>query len=297
MSGVQSGPTTMTELFGNRLRQLRLRRGWSQKELAGKVYVSQARIAQLECACGARPTAELTRTLDTVLGAGGQLVELWPYVYDALPRWSRRFLDRAARATAVREYAAHTVPGLLQTEAYARALLSVGMEHPHLVEERVKLRVGRQARLDGPGAPSLSVVLDQAVLEQSVGGDRVMREQLLSLRRACARHEVRVLPFGVREHAMTGGSFVVLTLPDGNEVAYSEGADHGRLIEDPARVACYARAFDHLYVTSLSAARSARLIERAAARCTTSGWERRAVSRSLLHQNGGGRVSRRRAGA
>nr|WP_274598901.1 helix-turn-helix transcriptional regulator [Streptomyces albus] len=283
-------------MFGVRLRTLRKQRGWSQKELAERVYVTQSRIAQLERGYGARPSAELTHALETVLEADGQLAELWPYVYDGSPRWSRRFFDLAAKAVAIREYVSHTVPGLLQTEAYARAVLGVGLEHPDLLHERVSLRLARQARLEKPDAPKLCLILDQAVLLHTVGGEDAMREQLLALRAACDRHSLRVLPFGSREHAMLGGSVVILTMSDGTEVVYSEGADHGRLLEDPALVAAYTGAFEQLHARSYGEARSARLITEAAARFTRTRSRRRAVTRTQSRQRAGRHV-RRRPGA
>ncbi|UUU32190.1 DUF5753 domain-containing protein [Streptomyces sp. CA-210063] len=90
-----------------------------------------------------KPTLELARALDAVLGADDLLVELWPYVYrEALPDWSRKFMENSERAVAIRQYAAHVVPGLLQTEDYARAVLSLDalLDGEEQLDERVTAR-------------------------------------------------------------------------------------------------------------------------------------------------------------
>lgn len=113
----------MAALFGARVRRLRTAAGLTQAELGDKVHVVSTRITQIERASGAKPTLELARALDVALGADNLLVELWPFVYrEAFPDWSRTFMEYSERAVAIREYAAHVVPGLLQTEDYARAV-------------------------------------------------------------------------------------------------------------------------------------------------------------------------------
>ncbi|WP_435836699.1 helix-turn-helix domain-containing protein [Streptomyces albus] len=308
MANGQLDPTvSMAALFGSRLKWYREQRGWTQAQLASKVYVSQSRVAQVERATGARPTAELARALDEAVGANGLLIDLWPHVYrESFPDWTRRFMELAAKAVVIREYAAHTVPGLLQTEAYARAVLGVGrtLTGPQQLEERVALRMGRQERLKKPDAPTLCLVLDESVLARPVGSGRTMRQQVLRLRQACNQHTVQVLPFESGEHPMMGGSLTLLTMPDGLEVAYTEGADHGQLFEEPEDVASFTRTYDQLRAVSLPPAMSARMIADAVEGYTDGRSHRRALAREQLQQSrgrqlrrGGGRVSRRRAGA
>ncbi|WP_181860835.1 helix-turn-helix domain-containing protein [Streptomyces diacarni] len=299
--------TSMAVLFGTHLKRLRELRGWSQQELAGKVFVTQSRIAQIERASGARPTAELTAALDLAVGADGLLNDLWPYVYrESFPDWAQRFMELAARAAHIREYASQAVPGLLQTEAYARTVLSVGrtMTGPQLLEERLALRMERQSRLRRSDAPTLCVVLDEAVLARRVGGDRTMYEQLELMRQVCDQHTVQVLPFASGAHPMQGGSLTLLTMPDGTEVAYAEGADHGQLFEEPDQVKLYSRAYDQVRAESLPTPMSARMIADAAEGYKHGGSNRRALARKQLQQpgrrqlrRGGGRLPRHRPGA
>lgn len=288
---------SMAALFGARVRRLRTAAGLTQAELGARTHVVSTRITQIERASGAKPTLELARALDAALGADDLLVELWPYVYrEAFPDWSRRFMEYSERAVAVREYAAHVIPGLLQTEEYARAVLKVGrtLGSKEQLEERVAVRMGRQKRLDTTDRPELWVVLDEAVLRRPVGGRPVMHEQLERL--LGTRDEpcttVQVLPFDQGEHEVMGGSLTVLTLPDGSEIAYTEGAHYGQLIEDPDEVRRFSLTYDRLRAAalpplmSLDMIRSVREDNHRGANVPSRS-ERRRVAQEQLQQSGG----------
>jgi transcriptional regulator with XRE-family HTH domain len=247
---------SMAALFGSQVRRLRTAAGLTQAQLGARTHVVSTRITQVERSSGAKPTLELARALDAALGADGLLVDLWPHVYrESFPDWSRTFMAYSAQAAAIREYACHVVPGLLQTEEYARAVLSVGLslKSEEQLEERLSARLERQKRLLSPERPDLLVILDESVLRRPVGGDDVMRRQLAHLARAAAKPNVtvQVLPFAAGAHDMLGGSLTVLTLPNGTEVAYTEGAHHGQLFEDPAEVEHLALTYDRLGAAAL----------------------------------------------
>jgi transcriptional regulator with XRE-family HTH domain len=290
----------MAALFGARVRRLRTAAGLTQAELGDRTHVVSTRITQIERASGAKPTLELARALDAALGAEDLLVELWPYVYrEAFPDWSRKFMEYAERAVAVRQYAAHVVPGLLQTEDYARAVLSLDalLDSEEQLEERVAARMGRQDRLSSPERPELWVVLDEAVLRRPIGGQAVMRKQLARLLDAAVeRHiAVQVLPFDQAGHEAMGGSLTILTLPDGSEMAYTEGADYGQLIEEPVNVGRYKVIYDRLRAAALPPVTSLDMI-----RSTMEGdyrgsnvpsrSERRRLAQEQLQQSGGRRL-------
>ncbi|MGW4107997.1 helix-turn-helix domain-containing protein [Streptomyces sp. NPDC004976] len=290
----------MAALFGARVRRLRTAAGLTQAELGSRTHVVSTRITQIERASGAKPTLELARALDAVLGADDLLVELWPYVYrEAFPDWSRKFMEYSERAVAIRQYASHVVPGLLQTEDYARAVLKVGrtLSGEEQLAERVALRMGRQERLNGPDRPELWVVLDEAVLRRPVGGLPVTRDQLSRLLDSASESHitVQVLPFDQGEHEVMGGSLTVLTLLDGSEVAYTEGAHYGQLIEEPDEVRSLALTYDRLRAAALPPLMSLDMI-----RCVRednhrganvpSRSERRRVAQEQLQQSGGGRL-------
>jgi transcriptional regulator with XRE-family HTH domain len=288
---------SMAALFGARVRRLRTAAGLTQAELGARTHVVSTRITQIERASGAKPTLELTRALDAVLGADDLLVELWPYVYrEAFPDWSRRFMEYSERAVGIREYAAHVVPGLLQTEDYARAVLGLDalLNDEEQLEERVAARMGRQERLGSPDRPELCVILDESVLRRPIGGHGVMRKQLARLLDAAEeRHiTVQVLPFDQGGHEAMGGSLTVLLLPDGSEVAYTEGSDYGQLIEEPTNVSRYKVIYDRLRAAALPPLMSLDMI-----RSTMEGnyrgahvpsrSERRRVAQEQLQQSGG----------
>ncbi|MEV5428335.1 helix-turn-helix transcriptional regulator [Streptomyces sp. NPDC052701] len=292
----------MAALFGSRVRRLRTAAGLTQEELGRRTHVVGTRITQIERASGAKPTLELARALDAALGADNLLVELWPYVYrEAFPDWSRKFIAYSERAVEIRQYAAHLVSGLLQTEEYARAVLSVGLtlSNEQQLEERLTARMGRQERLGSHERPELWVVLDEAVLRRPIGGHAVMRTQLERLLEAAAERHivVQVLPFDQGAHDAMGGSLTVLTLPDGSEVAYTEGAHYGQLIEDPAEVRRFAVTYDRLRAEALPPLMSLDMI-----RSVMEGYnrganvpsrsERRRVAQEQLQQSGRGRLRR-----
>ncbi|MET9759555.1 helix-turn-helix transcriptional regulator [Streptomyces sp. NPDC006372] len=290
----------MAALFGARVRRLRTAAGLTQAELGDRTHVVSTRITQIERASGAKPTLELARALDAALGADDLLVELWPYVYrEAFPDWSRRFMEYSERAANIWQYAAHVVPGLLQTEDYARAVLGLDalLDGEEQWEERVAARMGRQERLSATDRPELWVILDEAVLRRPIGGHAVMRKQLARLLDAAAeRHiTVQVLPFDQGGHEAMGGSLTILILPDGSEVAYTEGSDYGQLIEDPANVSRYRVIYDRLRAAALPPLMSLDMI-----RSTLEGnyrgsnlpsrSERRRLAQEQLQQSGGGRL-------
>ncbi|MFJ8546405.1 Scr1 family TA system antitoxin-like transcriptional regulator [Streptomyces sp. NPDC093586] len=290
----------MAALFGARVRRLRTAAGMTQAELGEKTHVVSTRITQIERASGAKPTLELARALDAVLGADNLLVELWPYVYrEAFPDWSRKFMAYSEQAVSIRQYAAHVVPGLLQTEDYARAVLSLDalLDNEEELEERVAARMGRQERISTPGRPELCVILDEAVLRRPIGGRDVTQRQLERLLDATTdrRITVQVLPFDQGGHEAMGGSLTLLTLPDGSEVAYTEGSDYGQLIEEPAKVSRYKVIYDRLRAAALPPLMSLDMIrsmteDNHRASNVPSRSERRRLAQEQLQQSSRGRL-------
>ncbi|WP_426498076.1 helix-turn-helix domain-containing protein [Streptomyces sp. D54] len=301
----------MAALFGSRVRKLRTAAGLTQTEVGTLTHVVGSRIAQIERATGAKPTLELTRALDRELVADDLLIDLWPYVYrEAFPNWSQAFIAYSARAAVIREYASHVVPVLLQTPEYARALLSVGhsLRDAEHLEERLAARLDRQVRLTGPDRPELWIILDEAVLRRPIGGSAVMRGQLEKLLRMAEEPglTIQVLPFDQGEHGALGGSLTVLVMPDGSEVAYTEGAHHGQLTEEPDEVERFVLTYDQLRAMALPPLMSLDLI-RSVLEADYRGSripsrsDRRRLAQQQLQQpgrrqlrTGGGRIPRRR---
>ncbi|MFE3722509.1 helix-turn-helix domain-containing protein [Streptomyces cyaneofuscatus] len=303
----------MAALFGSRVRKLRTAAGLTQTEVGTLTHVVGSRIAQIERATGAKPTLELTRALDRELVADDLLIDLWPYVYrEAYPDWSQAFIAYSARAAVIREYSSHAVPGLLQTPEYARALLSMGhsLRDAEHLEERVAARLERQNRLTGPDRPHLWIILDEAVLRRPVGGSAVMRGQLTKLLRMAEEPNItiQVLPFDQGAHGALAGSLTVLVLPDGAQVAYTEGAHHGQLTEEPDEVERFVLTYDHLRamalppLMSLELIRSVLEVDYRGSRVPSRSDRRRLAQQQLQQRGGrqlragGGRIPRRRPG-
>ncbi|WP_244420233.1 helix-turn-helix domain-containing protein [Streptomyces hygroscopicus] len=294
----------MAALFATRLRRLRLNAGLTQAQLGLQAHTHSTRINQIERTTGAKPTLELARALDEALGADELLIELWPYVYrETFPDWAREFMERSERAVVIRQFAASVVPGLLQTEDYARAVLSVGrtLKSPEQLDERLASRLRRQKRLRRPDAPELWVVLDEAVLMRPVGGPLVMRNQLARLLETGdnPRITLQIMPFSSGGHGGVEGSLTVLSMPDGSDCAYSESAEHGRLIDEPEEVKSFAATYDQVRALSLPPNMSLDMIRSVmegthGAERIPSRPERRRLAQEQLQQQGGWRLRRGR---
>ncbi|MEU9603152.1 DUF5753 domain-containing protein [Streptomyces sp. NPDC048057] len=293
---------SMAELYGGRLRRLRQGRGWTQRELGAMIPVEHSRIAQIERATGAKPTLQLSRAFDRIFDTDRLFEELWPYVHaEAYPNWSRAYLRAQARALEVRAYTAHSVHGLLQTQEYARAMLSVGrtLKTPEQLEERVAARLARQERVFAQHGPHLWVVLDEAVLHRPIGGQDVMRTQLAALLAAAERPNItlQVLPYSEGAHEAMGGSLDVLDMPDGTVLAYREGSDFGWLVEEPEEVKYYSLLYDRLRAQALPPFMSLDMIrsymEDSSARVPAQP-QRRRLAQVQLQQPGGWELRRNR---
>lgn len=258
---------SLTALYGAKLRKLRLRAGWTQRELGARVHLAHSRIAQFELG-KETPAEEISQALDAVLKADGDLHDLWTHARRTpFPDWARKLVEYQTRATAIHHYTAHVIPGLLQTRAYALELFRFGMpwcsaaEH----EEKVAARLDRQRLLERGTPPLLWVILDEAVIRRPVGGPAVMREQLAYVL-ACSERphiQVQVLPFSAGAHSALGGSLMLLSFERTSDVAYLEGAVAGELVEERARVAQHSYRFDLLQSLALPPAASIVLIRQA----------------------------------
>jgi Domain of unknown function (DUF5753) len=181
----------------------------------------------------------------------------------------RPFHPYEAEARTLRTFEHVLIPGLLQTENYARAVLSTRpATTPDEVEERVAARLARQAVLDreDPPAPMLWALLDENVLHREVGSAMVMREQLLHLVEMAKRPNVamQIVPYAAGPHSGLLGAFVIAEPDDSGAIVYLETALDGQTAEDAASVAQMVLMFDALRLEALPGSASVRLIERVA---------------------------------
>lgn len=254
---------------------MRLKReaaGWTLEELGERVFTGPAYLAQIERA-ERPPQPELGRSLDRELNTGTFFEEL----AEAIRRASRHaeyFVDAAEMerlADCILEYAPTLVPGLLQTEAYARAVIESAnpFRSADQVNERIATRLERAQHLENRNSkPDYWVVLHEAVLRSGAGGPAAMREQLAHLAAAVRskRAVVQVIPLGSGAPALAH-MIQLMTFPDAPPVVYIEGDHSGQLIDDPAMVTRYQRSYDWVRAAALSPEASLQLIESAAKDC------------------------------
>ncbi|MFI9305233.1 helix-turn-helix domain-containing protein [Streptomyces triculaminicus] len=259
--------TSLAALYGAKLRKLRVRAGWTQKELGDRIPIAHSRIAQFELG-KETPTRDVSGQLDKLLGADGDLSDLW----DHLKRFpfsdsTRKHMEYEQRAVAIHKYLAHCVPGLLQTEAYAREIMRVAQPWctADEIEEKVAARLARKTVLVKADAPLLWVVLDEAVIRRPIGGFSVMREQLAYVLEAsqAPNVEVQVLPFAAGAHPALGGSLTLLSFDNAPDLAYLEGDAWSEMVRDRKAVARHSHRYDLVHAAALPPAASISSLEKA----------------------------------
>ncbi|MGW7454673.1 helix-turn-helix domain-containing protein [Streptomyces sp. NPDC054787] len=266
MAGKDLDPSTSPRaLLGAELRVARERAGMSQAELGEPLFVSGSFIGQLEAGTR-RMHLEYARKIDEILGTGGFFTRNCEAA--AKSKYPDHFAAAAeaeALATSIREYAPQVIPGILQTDAYARAVFRA--YQPTVMEaaidELVSNRLARAALLSDPTTPMLWIVLDEAVLRRPVGGPAVMAEALRHLTDLIHGHRIvtQVLPFSAGAHASTGGSIKLMSFDDAPPLAYVEGSGTGLLFDDPATVTRHTLTYDLLTADALPRRESLALIE------------------------------------
>lgn len=225
--------TPATEYFGAELRRTREEVGMSREELGKLTSYVAGTIAQLEI--GERFPQE--RFIDQL----GEIFKTnrFRLLYDRLlrrdayPETFRPWIDIEQEATVLRSYELSVIPGLLQTEEYARALLESAGDD---VEARVAARMERQAIFERERPPTFIALISEGALRQPVGNDQTMQQQLLALAEAAERWIIQVVPLNAGTYIRLGGSFVIATL-DGSDVVYTPTQLRGYVIDSPELVA------------------------------------------------------------
>ena len=247
----------MAAYFGSELRQYREAIGWTQEQLGAEIGYSTQLVGHIENA-NRSPSRDFAERCDRALGLSGVLARMWPLI-GTFPKWFRGYVELEAAATAIYRFEVQTVPGLLQTEEYARALFQAYRADD--VEAQVAARLERQAVLARKSPPILWIVLDEAVLHRPIGGVEVMRAQLKRLvDQASRRIVLQVLPFSVGEHPCTDGAMTILAFGEGPRVIYLEVPGSGQIINDPYEVEQGQLRYDLVRTAALSPEASVDLI-------------------------------------
>ncbi|MGW4050653.1 helix-turn-helix domain-containing protein [Streptomyces sp. NPDC004779] len=266
------GTAHLFKALGKILKVLRQNAGLSQAQLAADTHCSEDLVSAMER--GVRtPQPEFLLRAEDVLRAGGVLAAAVEDTERAIararvrhPDWFQSFANEEARALAAHYYEVQAVPGILQTPAYARSLF----EHrrPMLDEETIEKliadRISRQALFERWPAPTLTFVLEAAVLLRPFGGAGIHREQLRRILEVGQRRtvELQILMLDRDDHPYLGGAFTLLTPPGRREVAYTEIYGHARLITDPEEVRQHSERYGILRSQALSKRESLTWIEK-----------------------------------
>ncbi|MEO3890915.1 helix-turn-helix transcriptional regulator [Nonomuraea sp. B5E05] len=220
--------------FGADLRKHRYAAKLTQAELADRIGYSKSRIGNVERG-DENPTRELIELCEQALGLDGALLTHWPAISgNRMPDWFRQWPPIERRAHQLTTWAPLIVPGLVQTEEYARAIFE-GEPHstPQQVEDAVRARIERQAIFDRPNPTQFLAVVDEGILYRPIGDEHVTRRQLEHLI-ALAESKwftVQLLPYAARCTAVLVGS-ALLALENGVPIAaYVESAVHGRVVD------------------------------------------------------------------
>ena len=273
-------------LRGRRLAMELLRRreatGMSREEVARRLEWSTSTLFRIETG-RSRPQPGNVRSLLELYGVTGAerdgLIQLtrdarqpgwWHSFRDVLPNPYEVYIGLEAGAASIRNFEPVVVPGLLQTEEYAREIFRNGPIEldPDEVERLVEVRLARQEVLARDERPRLWTVIDEAVIHRVVGGVSVMRGQLRQLVSSAqeGRTTIQVVPYRAGAHAGAIGSFVVLDFPEVTDpaVVYVETLAGDIYLEERSDVDRYTLAFDRLRAAALHPDESVQMIERLA---------------------------------
>ncbi|MER5751365.1 helix-turn-helix transcriptional regulator [Streptomyces sp. NPDC002088] len=256
-----------TKMLGVQLGTARRTAGMTQRELGERLMLDEETIASIEQ--GRRPLKpDLAELLDEILGTKGLLaagVANLPEI-DQFPMWAELYVEHEREAIALSLYANQVLPGLLQTEAYARAVLRerVPAYNGDEVETKTSARVGRQDILHRTDPPTVSFVIWEPVLSLEIGSPDMRIEQLRHLH-ACAELpslSMQFLPLTSPSHAGLDGPFVLLETPDHQHLAYIEGQRGSQWVSDPDEVSILARKYAMLRAQALTPQESKDLLDR-----------------------------------
>ncbi|SHM92012.1 helix-turn-helix domain-containing protein [Cryptosporangium aurantiacum] len=270
-----AGPTVLRILLGSQLRRLREDRNVTREDAGYAIRASESKISRMELGrvgFKERDVSDLLTLYGVTDGAERDaLLSLareanqpgwWHKFSDILPNWFQAYVGLEAAASLIRTYEVQFIPGLLQTEEYARAvvLLANGNAPKEEVDRRVQLRMERQNLLTRANAPRFWAIIDEAVLRRPIGGRDIMRDQLEHLAKLAERPNItlQVIPFGYGGHAAAGGAFSLLRFPDQTlpDIVYIEQLTSALYLEKREDVDTYLESMERLAVEADSPVRS-----------------------------------------
>ncbi|MDH6109938.1 hypothetical protein P3T36_005108 [Kitasatospora sp. MAP12-15] len=281
MSVVQTGSgATVRRLLGSQLRRLREAVGVSREDAGYEIRASESKIGRMEAGrvsfkdrdvadlltlYGVRDEAERAAVLGLVREANA--TPWWHGYGDVVPGWFQTYLGFEEAACTLGSYEVQHVPGLLQTEDYARAVVRLGFNSApqQEIERRVEVRMRRQRRLLEGGGLQLLAIVDEVALRRPCGGPQVMHGQLTRLLELAQQSNVvlQVMPLGFDGLSAESGAFSVLSFPEPGlaDVVYLEQFTTALYLDRPREVAEYVATLERLRVDSLSPEESWELLD------------------------------------
>jgi transcriptional regulator with XRE-family HTH domain len=270
-------PAVGRRRLAQELRRLRARAGFTIADVAERLECSAGKISRIENGVVRARPVDVRAMLDLYDVPEAERTELvglvalarrrawWRDYADVVPAQSSRFFGLEDGATSIDQLAGPMIPGLLQTEPYARAVISAPATAASTdVERRIELRLRRQQLLHRPDPPRIHVLLDEAALHREVGGSGVMAGQLDRLADLVAAPHVtlQVLPFAAGAYPALGVAFTVFGFADpvDGRVAYIEQLAGNTMLESAAEVEVYAAAFAESAARALDSTGSVELI-------------------------------------
>jgi len=276
---VSGGPTVLRILLGAQLRRLREARRITREEAGNVIRASESKMSRLETGRVGfkhRDIADLLTCYGVTdpqqrqalqdLARGASTQGWWHDYSDVLPAWFEAYVGLEEAAVSIRAYEIQFVPGLLQTEEYARAVTLLGHHNAPAseIERRVRLRMARQSLLAEPRPVHLWAVLDEAVLRRPAGRPGVMRRQLQHLLQVADRPNVtiQVIPFQAGAHAAAGGAFSILRFAEADlpDVVYLEQLTSALYLDKRETVDHYMAVMERLCLEAVPSACTARTI-------------------------------------
>jgi hypothetical protein len=276
-----AGPTVQRLVLGGHLRRLREDAGITTERAALVIRGSHSKISRMEHGRVAFKERDISDLLTLYsVGPGDEREALlrlaresgtpgwWQGYSDILPHWVEPYFGLEAAASFIREYELQFVPGLLQTESYARAVIRLGN---HTAEDevirRAEARIARQEILSRTHPPTLWAVMDESALRRVIGGPEVMKEQIRHLIEMCDHPAVtlQILPFSAGAHRAMGGPFTILryTEPDLRDVVFIEQLTSALYLDKATEVDSYLEVIEEVCLQSESAAKTPRLLKAA----------------------------------
>ncbi|MER6213694.1 helix-turn-helix transcriptional regulator [Streptomyces sp. NPDC001674] len=261
-------PSDSLRTFGAVVQALREHAGLSRVEFGARVRFSKHTVESVEL--GRRmPDEDFVERAEEALGNTGVLKKAARHLTRGEPglaAWFRRWARLERVAMSLCTYECRLVPGLLQSEGYARAVFdnSIPLLTDEQVEAQLTARLDRQKMLRERPTVPFSFIVEEAVFRRRLGGVEVQRGMLdLVLELSAPRNvTLQVVPLGAEFHACLDGPVRLLETPEGRRLGYSEGQQNGRLIASPQEVSLLCQRYDTLRSQALNPKESRGLLER-----------------------------------